>query len=702
MRFRQVAYFLAQYLWVGMLGLCLISTIEFKTPSQTGDISSNPYHPDFDATKEPVWFLHYTDVHLSTTKNNYATILRRFNTSLSLFQPDQIFITGDICDSFGGNKFPRYPNQMEEDWDLYKRLLSELNISNPIHIAGNHDIFNLYSFESERHYANGFIYNESNYLINRVNFNDDLDFITINPFTFPTPSVYLIWWISPSSGMRGEINQELSKSNTPLSISTSHIPAKLWFPSFSTDLRASENVRLYLSGHLHPPEPIFFHHGPKTVEIVGTPLFNSNQVGLIAVDNGQFSHHQMKFGKKTTSDKDKNSNKDNLVDGTFDKDSSKFAILTQPIPDYQRSSLERFDEINPIRAISFTPGMNLSFRIDEGPVRRLECSPLKKRPQFEFCTAPATHSLGTHTFTKLGDWTGSFNFTVGNTIPSFEEACYFDEPSSSYLACFFTYLVFAVIITLPFNLVHFSDRFDAWLESETIDANTKGANTNNLNSTNNNNVNTIVSNLNSSNNSDSNDYLNESRCNGCGNSNLYWILAVFAGFFVVKMRISRLPFWLRLIAFVSVVWCFVLPYCFFDIEGHTGMFWLWGYIVGGKAIFLQTPARFGTYYLIFVIAPFFIILSSMQKLISNRLRFMPIMIVDIAIYLSSFYFCYLFAYELSKDFGYFYGISSFAFVVIPAFLFISLVVWLIYSIIYGVKHRYDQKISSVPLSNSDL
>ena len=691
---RTFAYLMAQYMWAVFLGLALIGTIQFKIPIKSPTIESKKSNLNygnestksednniFDSNKEPVWFLHFTDIHLSTVKNNYNDILWRFNRSLTLFKPDQIFLTGDICDSWLSTEFPCYFGQMEADWNLYKRLLKELNIQNPVHIAGNHDLFNVFNFESKTHYANNLLYNSSTFLINRIPFDDtynindtelkkndqygDLSFLTINPYKFPSPSVYLIWWIAPPNSDRKKIVNELDNKDAPLTIALTHIPARMWFPSLKPDLENSHNVRLLLTGHLHPAKPMFLHHGSGTVEVVGTPLFLYEEIGMIVVDNNQFSYHQHKLRDE------------------------KFAVLTNPIPDYQRSSLEHFDQVVPIRAISFTSGMNLSFRIDDGEVQTLKCEKMKNNPKnkdFELCSSNYDYGKGKHVFTKLGDWSGSFNFTCDNEIESFEEPCYFDEPCTSYYVCFFIYLVFAILITIPFNFVHFADKFDEWLDSEE-------------NHHSNNALDFISSERSPENsNSNQNDKIRQ----------YYWILATFAGFFVVKARIKRLPLYAQIILFISVFWCFVFPISLFEIEGNKGAFWLWGYIADGKQIFMTAPAEFATFYLVFVITPYLILLSSIQRCFKitfsvdkkkiYEFHFNQFLIIDILLYIGSFYGVYLFAYELSKDFGTKYGASSPSFVIIPILLFLLLIICIVHLSILTYKSTLE-KVSVVPLVN---
>lgn len=758
-----LAYVLSQYLWIIILGLCLISTIQFKKPIPTGDIFSNSRAPYFNSSQDPIWFLHFTDIHLSSKKNNYDTILSRFNRSLSLFSPDHIAITGDIADNYRGNKKPIYYEQMEADWKLYTDLISDLYeyfnkeseegyqmnfLKEPLHVSGNHDIFNVFSFDSKRHFANGILYNKTNSVVSRYDFSENITFVKINPFTFPSGTSAIIWWISPGKKIRSEINGFIQKLNikknqTDLvnervyrqNIVLGHVPARMWFPSFSNILSNSENnVRVYLSGHLHPTKPQILHHG-QSIEVVGTPLFRHNEIGIAAFDNGHFSYHQMNLSQK------------------------KFAILTFPNPDTTKSSMERFDEPidkMQIRAISFTgKNMNLSFKIDEGKMQKLNCEKrLKNRKssiisderynqEIYLCTkVPEVDNINegtTHTFTKLGDWEGNFTFTVGDKINSFNEECYFDEPSGSFIFCFFLYLVFLLMIVLPLKFLHFADRFDDWLESDLH-----------------NNKNGVISN------------------NVVLNGSLNWILATIGGFFVVESRIAKSPIYIRIMLNIAAFWSIVFPFCFFKIEDHIAVYWLWGFIVGNKSEFMASPTKFGCYYIAFVVAPFIIVVSGIQHTFSlfskspkksaksdskkneNELRSrlnddsesrdenltlgggcatttsdtlftsseqgiglgfditavdsmtlfkrkcVIMNIIDVVINLACFYKCYICNKELAKDFGDLFGFSSFIFTIIPAIFLIVLISWTVSTSLSIYKHRFDFTVSSVPLDKEEL
>lgn len=792
-----LAYILSQYLWFALLGLCLISTIQFKKPIPTGDIYSNSNAPYFNQSKDPIWFLHFTDIHISSVKNNYETILSRFNRSLSIFSPDHIVITGDIADNYRGNINPIYYQQMEADWKQYTQLLTDLDtyfnngqatknskeiitdqtqnyqmnfLKEPLHVAGNHDIFNVLSFDSKKHFANGILYNKSTSLVSRVNFNENISFVKMNPFSFPSATSAIIWWISPNNKIRSEINSFLHKDKKPSNTEQSknqsklqqdfdylsqqtillgHIPSRMWFTSFSTTLSNEDNnVRIYLCGHLHPKKPQILHHG-KSIEIVGTPLFRYNQIGLLAYDNGHFSYHQ------------------NYLDN------EKFAILTYPNPDGMKSSLERFDEpieTMQVRAVSFSGDLNLSYQIDDGEVQRLECKKQLKKStntnnryndHIYLCTKRLSfdkdyifgerrkiesNGSSKHTFTKLGDWSGNFTFTIGEKVDSFDEECYFDEPSGSFIACFFTYLVFLLIVSLPFSFVHFAYHFDDWLELEMRPHRTSTVSMSGVtrNSTTNNNQNTNI----------------------VLNGNLNWILATVGGFFVVESRITKSPYYIRILILISILWSFVFPFCFFKIEDKTAVYWLWGYIIGDKSAFMATPARFGCFYLVFVVTPYIIVVSGMQhtfslfnlsnnskknssnndsgkddikanlndnqnsvelnlnndsslassdqiiglgfdlqtvdKLTLFKRGCLILNCLDFLFYFSCFYKCYIYAKELAKDFGDLYGYTSFLFIIIPALLFLVLALWITISSVRIYRHRFDFSVSSLPLEKTEL
>lgn len=774
-----LAYILSQYLWVFLLGLCLISTYQFNKPISTGDIISNSNAPYFNNSQDPIWFLHFTDIHLSSKKNNYLTILERFNRSLSIFSPDHIAVTGDIADNYRGDVNPIYYEQMEEDWKLYTQLLTDLDnyfneyhetkpsnnddtdqeqyykmsfLKNPLHVAGNHDVFNIKSFNSKKHFANGILYNKSTSVANNVKFNENITFVTINPFSYPEPSTSIIWWISPTrkilseiNNLLQEVNENISQSKTNIhqpdtsqkdegiyhqTIVLGHYPSRMWFPSFSSTLSSSNNnVRIYLCGHRHPTKPRILHHG-QAIEVVGTPLFRYNEVGILSSDNGHFSYHQVNLN------------------------SEKFAFLTYPNPDSMKSSMERFDEPidgMEVRAVSFSSEMNLSFQLDGGLTQKLDCNKQLKIPQegrsksrlndqVFLCTkklskSDAKSDTCIHTLTKVGDWDGTVTFTVGDRVNSFEEENYFDEPCGSFIACYFIFYVFLLMVSIPFKFLHFADRFDDWLERS----------------------------------------LHHQANADKDGGKLNWILATVGGFFVVESRVARSPLIVRILINLALLWVLVFPFCFFRIEDGIAVYWLWGFIDGTKSSFMATPARFGCLYLIYVVAPFVVVVSGVQHTLAlfssaqkksngrksgtkkgenelqskltendnlalsnesgtvsvgqlndsmatssdniiglgidltgvNKLTLFKrgcvvLNALEVLVYFACFYQCYLLNKELAKDFGNLFGYSSFLFTVFPVILFVTLVIWIVSSSLNIYRHRFDFTVSSMPLEKEEL
>lgn len=124
---------------------------------------------------------------------------------------------------------------MEEDWNLYTQLLTDLEqyfnpnqatnhsdttektqnikmifLKNPLHDAGNHDIFDILSYDSKCHFADGILYNKTNNIASGYDFDDNITFIIINLFTlFPSATSTIIWWISPPNKIRSDINNIL-------------------------------------------------------------------------------------------------------------------------------------------------------------------------------------------------------------------------------------------------------------------------------------------------------------------------------------------------------------------------------------------------------------------------------------------------------------------------------------------------------------
>lgn len=603
MKFRLVSYYFSQYFWLLLLLIPYIPVLVNTRSTYTKKfVSSTNY---FNSSKSPIWFLHITDIHLAKLKPKaYNFVLETVNQSINLFKPKKIINSGDIADNYIKNDFRPYIEQDIQDWDCYKKFLKDLNITDPFHVGGNHDVFKIKSFESEKHFANGILYNKSTMLINRIPYVDDdyrIDIITINPYNFPAPELRFTWWIYPKKSQFKKIEKELSDDN--IKIVVGHHPSMMWSPSFSKYLSKSNNVRFYLAGHLHTKEYKIKHH-KNTIEIVGTPLFRYKKVGLVTIDNDKYGYHSI----------------------TMDNNRACYSVITNPIPDYQISDLTTFNNITEIRAISFCDKkQNLIYKINNKE-RELKCNK-ELDENIYLCSDPIDLTKGKYEI-ELND--EKFNFTIGETIDSFEEKPYLNESSKSYLVCYLIIVVILIFVTIPFKLFNFTNQIEEYICKET----------------------------------------NESR----------WILSILGCFCVIQSRISKSPYYIRFPLFFFVLWILFLPISFFKIEDCISILWSWGLVSNKISTFNFYGQKYSIFYLYYVIVPIILIISS-----GSLTRYRSFLIItDFIIYILSIHYIYKTVYLLSNSVSIKYGCSS------PVFIFIPIIL-LILSIIYIFRTIKDKK-----------
>lgn len=437
MGFRWWPYLAGHYLWILVGSIPLALTFEYQWVKSTGVIQSrsSPFKP----LRPPTWFLHVSDVHLrESLESTYNTTRQKLTKALNVFQPRKLVITGDLVDSYWDKTLTHFRGQKREDWELYQRLLDELNL-NPVQVAGNHDIYGVLSWDSSENFANGIVFNESNRIVGRVPF-DDYEFVTINPYIYPTPPLSLLWNLFTGSKEKRVIEEAVESTEKDASlVLIGHHPAKMWFDWLSGFLSKTQKIRMYLSGHLHPPQPKFLHHG-NVLEVVGTALKKTNQVGLVTIDNGEFVYHQMDLSKE------------------------KYGVLTYPVPDFQKTGHSSFTDVTEIRALAF--GDNVTLMVDGGPhlQGKLNCS-VELEKSVHLCVLPLSDVLSGEVTMKLnGDWDGTVTFTVGDEVGPLKEKLYKNEPTWEWIILLIIGIFGAVQLTIPIRYgTETAKAFDRWV-----------------------------------------------------------------------------------------------------------------------------------------------------------------------------------------------------------------------------------------------
>jgi hypothetical protein len=449
----------------------------------------------------------------------------------------------------------------------------------------------------------------------------------LNPFGFPTPDYEMLKWVFPSNDLRRWLYGNLSVDDDATTIVLAHHPARMWYPTYDTTktdsmpmiLAASRATRFFLSTKSYGQEPTFLHQG-NVLEAMVPALSENAAVGILTFDN----HRAMYYLVPLTAD-------DRPV-----------ALLTNPVSTRMISGLDVFNEGTfEVRAIVFGRG-NVVLNVS-GPFE----GTLKKVRDLDdsvslWSLPVANLAFGYYTLNLSGDWSGGFNFVVGNTIRGFEEEFYVKEPTVAYQFLFALFLLVALFLGVPVDVTGISDYFDEWIQDTGRES--------------------------------------------------YWLAAVFGGFIVIKHRLVRMPRWFQVLLFCAVIWPLALPIAIFTTDGKVAMLWLWGYVCGGKAFGLFDGPRLSLFYILFVIFPIMLVASAAVGTLLKS----PAVIVDLIVYLAGIGGNMYAAYSIADICGNTAGGTSPMFVFIPVILHVSL--WI--SVVYVLKLGNLTRLSSVILLSS--
>ena len=319
-----LSFVLIRYSWLGfliiLLGICyLLLPIPHLPPVSPIEIS------DWNFKSIPSVICHLTDIHVAG--GSIDSIDRTIETFslISKFHPDFIIITGDIADNCENGNRPRYCDQKEVDYLMYRQLIQNYlpNFTNLIEIAGNHDVFGVYNFSSSSHYFQKNVFtiydNSSNYALSQRKIGN-ITFILMNPYNFPSAHPAFVFWGHPSVHFMDKLESMLADlPSSETIILLAHYPISMFIHAKTSsgktiqELVSDPKISFILTGHTHRYTPLL-HQG--VLEVIGksTPGF-----GLLVNDNGRFSYHsfKMKFKSKLLSKQFSSSLKSFLNSATF-------------------------------------------------------------------------------------------------------------------------------------------------------------------------------------------------------------------------------------------------------------------------------------------------------------------------------------------------------------------------------------------------
>ena len=607
---RVIPYLISQYLWVIILATFLTIPFMITHKNETGKIYSKTDYEKFDRSKIPFVFSHLSDVHINHNIQRYTDNLIKAVSILEKIQPDLNINTGDLADNFkGAETIPKYGVQQQEDFEIYMKIME--NITNRIEVDGNHDCFGLYSYGSKMKTNESQSYED--YLVSVYRRDDqNLTFVALNPYNFPTPHPPLLYYAQPSKEMLDIFEKALqSIPENHIIIILDHFPYDHFKYSskssngktFHDILHGDNRIGYFLDGHLHPSLPYVLHRKNDILEICGTDLKDNHRFAIGVFDNGRFTYHSI------------NINEPDPV----------LSFITNPPTDSYYTSHQVFNELeNVLRVIVYkeeTPKIHV-----EGVINTDLICNKPNEAKFWLCEADLnlTEKDKKYSLTLSGDLNQTLDFTIADSIDGFTEGMFHVLTSfvdGYYVQLAFVWL-FLLIIILPYPL------------PEVL----------------------------------KNDYKHWS--SGLTNKSM-WVFSIFAGFLAVKIRIERLPHLIRYSLLVAVLWPFLLPIHFMTIEGHLSVIWAWGFICE-KPYYDLWGQILTLLYLSCILLPVTVFSSALAVSSPISWTFIIDAIPPIGTILIDIYIGLRWGNEASGMLG---GIFSPAFTLAPLYLYTLLLVW---------------------------
>ena len=352
------AYYISQYFWLLYFIIPIIITFIF--PMKTAKVTILSSANQFDTSKDPIIFAHLSDTHISYINKKSVDSFQNAISLIKSYSPEFIVLTGDIVDNYDSTSFPRYGDQIEENWKIYQREISIISDIPIIETGGNHDMFGIKDVLSKKNFIIDYsrAFNRSNTL-NEDDFSvhsfvvgkSKTNVIVVNPCEFPSPHPPLLFFMTYSTKILDMLSSCIRK-NPSKSIVISHYPIGTMHSKrssagfkFADIIGSKESVLAYLTGHTHPKSPDILHHGKGGIEIIGPASFQRSKFGLVSIDNDAISWSEIDINNPPN------------------------GIISYPIPKEQISPNTIFDDFekSEIRVVVFSgrKDLKISFTISD-------------------------------------------------------------------------------------------------------------------------------------------------------------------------------------------------------------------------------------------------------------------------------------------------------------------------------------------------
>ena len=300
-------YYFSKYFWCFLIAFCFLLRIIFPVKFISIPINSLTRKEPFSNTSEPTFFSHLTDIHITGENpdtKNYETALKQ----LQKINTKTVVISGDLTRNFIKDGPVQYTGRVQNERSTYTNLTEEAltHVSQIFDISGNHDVWEIYNWESEMndlgemlvYYKQFDNLTYDQFLCSTAKIGDSA-FILINSLRFPVPHASYDFYAMPTREHLDQIEKEINTQKKQAShiYIINHYPAKFWVNIAKTtsgktflELLEESNADLYLSGHLHPKNPLPIHHKGVT-EIIGVDISTNFKSAFVTEDNGNIAYH---------------------------------------------------------------------------------------------------------------------------------------------------------------------------------------------------------------------------------------------------------------------------------------------------------------------------------------------------------------------------------------------------------------------------
>lgn len=620
---------LAQYLW--FLVITIIALIylnpHYKKIKNKG-LYSSQYYPSWNGSAKPSWFLIVSDLHLGTVRpNSYQKVFSTLNFGIQTYHPQKIIIPGDLTDNYDGQRLYPYKNQMVQDWELYKTLLKNLNISREkiIHVRGNHDVFKIAGINSKNHFGKDlFNYtNEDEFHFQTFFYNTEsatMKFVLIHPYRFPIgPICYTAVDAFPTTKYYQKLTDILQKNDSDITFLVTHYPAIAFSPARSIEkvYSKSPNQRVVISGHWHKRmNTKVMHHGPTLELIISGMVKSYHIINIMTIDNKRVVNHQIDINEaENYLITNPVPYEMNIGNGFFNAVDSELRVLAflnekENLPDLKFSIVSKFDK----KIVIDQNSLNCEREIEKN---------------VRLCSAPLGLKEGNYSLIKSGDWKGEMDFIIGNYIPPF-----YDNPPDCLPIWEWYYLFVSVAFFFAIAIFPYPKDIKKMLSDEQIPLMFDSK-------------------------------PNKKESVFCGFLTLHRILYHQASQFEV-------PKYLTFSILFSFFYILFLPLSFFEIEGNIGMLFSWGYICKQKVLWHFLGGEIGLRSIYFIIAPV-LFLASFYSI--SAFSFWSTLVAVLYVLFNLRWFVSL-IYKLIDMSGVFFALTS-PVIYLPILLYYSLFKWII-------------------------